>query len=53
MAGSETVQQLYEAQGKQHAMKFAAHIVQIAGKSKVRRSQETGKKRQFDLEMGD
>ena len=53
VAGSETVRQLYEARGKQQVMKFAAHIVQIAGKSKVRRSQETGKKRQFDLEMGD
>ena len=53
VAGSETVQQLYKVQGKQQAMKFAAHIVQIAGKSEVRRSQETGKKRQFDLEIGD
>ncbi len=49
VAGSETVRQLYETQGKQQAMRFATHIVQAAV-NQTQRSPVNREKMRIEIE---
>ncbi|MEM9117459.1 MAG: hypothetical protein AAGD09_06205 [Cyanobacteria bacterium P01_F01_bin.56] len=52
VAGSETVRRFYEAQGKQRAMQFATHILQMAGNQKLQQHHNFAQKQHLGIEMG-